>query len=269
MESKFTSTSLFPQLHYLKAGTGAPIMLIHGFPESGKLWKQVGEKLSENYTVLIPDIPGSGQSKLVGENINMGEMAQAMHAVLINEKIEKAIVAGHSMGGYVALAFAAQFPEMMAGLALVHSTAFADDDAKKEKRKKSIALIRKGGRDAFVKGMIPNLFSPASKKQHPEWIEQQIERGKELNAGAMIAYYDAMIDRRDRTNVLKEADYPVLFIAGNDDNVIPLEAIQKQKTLPKDAQLEILSDCGHLSMIEQPEALLNALKNFAESCRFN
>src|SRR5690606_25097329 len=115
------------------------------------------------------------------------------------------VMVGHSMGGYIALAFAEKYPKVLKGLSLVHSTATADTEEKKETRRKSIALIEKGGKDAFVKGMIPNLFSNHFKGAHPEIIQKQIEQGQKLKAESMVGFYTAMINRPDRRNVLTEA----------------------------------------------------------------
>jgi pimeloyl-ACP methyl ester carboxylesterase len=266
MESLYTSTSLFPHIHYRKAGSGYPLLLIHGCPENGDLWQEVIDALAEECTVLIPDTPGTGESKLVSEYVNIGELAESMRAILKQEGVEKAVVAGHSMGGYIALALAAQYPEMIAGLSLVHSTATADTEEKKEARRKSISLIRKGGKEAFVKGMIPNLFAGHFKKENPGIMERQVQRAMAMEDGTMIAFNQAMIDRPDRTEVLKTASFPVQFIVGKEDGVIPNDIIVKQKDLPRRSFVVAYEAVGHMSMIELPETLAADLKTFTAYC---
>ena len=166
------TTKHFPALAYQRYGTGPVIMLIHGFPASGSLWNKVAAPLSQAYTILVPDLPGTGNSRLDGEAVTMAELATIVPAILDDAGIDRCIVAGHSMGGYIGLAAAAQYPDRLNGLTLVHSTAVTDSEEKKEKRSKTIALIRKGGREEFIKGMVPALFSEAYKCAHPEVVNQ-------------------------------------------------------------------------------------------------
>lgn len=266
MDTFSTQTPIFPHISYHKKGTGQVLMLIHGFPEDGGLWDEIIDALSEHFTVLIPDLPGTGKSKLVTEEVNIGELAQAMYAILKEEEVEEAVIAGHSMGGYVALALADQFPDFVAGLSLVHSTATADSDKKKEARTKSIALIRKGGKEAFVKGMMPNLFSPQFKDNYPEAIEKQTTRAMDIDEGTMIAFNQAMMDRRDRTQVLTKATFPVQFIVGMDDSIIPNDIVMKQINLSATSFVSQYEGVGHMSMIEQPDSLVADLLAFTEYC---
>jgi pimeloyl-ACP methyl ester carboxylesterase len=259
------STNTFPKLSYRKEGQGPALVLIHGFPENGGLWKQVWPALSAQFTVIVPDLPGTGESAL-GVETSMESLAGAVSDILSKESIEQSVVVGHSMGGYVALAFAEKFPGKVKGLSLVHSIASADNEEKKETRRKSIALIRKGGKEAFIKQMIANLFAPTFKTTHPSVIEEQVKRGMELEADSMVAFYEAMIARTDRTNVLKNASFPVQFIIGEEDTLIPSNTALTQSSLANRNFVELYKDTGHMSMIEKPGELAKDVIQFANYC---
>jgi pimeloyl-ACP methyl ester carboxylesterase len=260
------TTRHFPQLAYRRFGEGPALMLLHGFPASGKLWDGLVAALSKEHTLLIPDIPGAGNSRLEGEEVTIEELATIVPAILDHESIDTCVLAGHSMGGYIALAAASDYQHRIAGLALVHSTALADDDEKKEKRRKSISLIRKGGREEFVKGMIPGLFSESFRAKHPDKIKAMLDEGLKLPAASMIAFYNAMIGRPDRRDVLEEARFPVQWILGENDTTIPWQSCLQQSSLPGVSFIELFKDCAHMSMVEQPELLQNQLLEFSVYC---
>lgn len=263
-ENKTISTATFPKLAYRKEGEGPVIVLLHGFPESGKLWYKVWPLLAESNTVIVPDFPGAGGSAFIGEDLTVEQMAASIKAILDNEGIKDAVIAGHSMGGYVALAFAELYKPMVKGLSMVHSLAGADDEERKELRKKSIKLIKNGGKDAFVRQMIPNLFSAAFKKQHPEEVSAQIEGGLALQPEGMAAFYNAMIKRPDRTSILQGADFPVQWLIGKEDTIATPEKATQQSLLANVNFVSVYKDCGHMGMLEQPQLLVKDLKEFAD-----
>lgn len=260
------NTTQYPKLFYRKFGTGPTLVLLHGFPESGVLWQQVWPELAGQFTVLVPDLPGSGQSALGVEKITMESMADAVNGMLEVENIDSAVFAGHSMGGYVSLAFAAKYGQKVRGLSMVHSTAYADDEEKKNNRRKAITLIRKGGREAFIRQMIPALFSPATKETRPGIIEKQVEGGLQLETESLIAYYEAMIERPERTDLLKASNFPMQWIMGKDDTVIPFTKGLQQCTLTSTNFVSVYSMCGHMSMLENGEELTKDLADFTTYC---
>ncbi|HRO43440.1 MAG TPA: alpha/beta hydrolase [Flavipsychrobacter sp.] len=265
METCNISLQGFSNIQYRKQRSGNAIVLLHGFPEDGTLWEQVVPVLAKGFSVIVPDIPGSGGSKLEEQEISIDALADSIAGILEHEKIEEAVIVGHSMGGYIALSFAEKYRKQVKGLSLVHSTATADTEEKKAARRKAIDLIKKGGKEPFVRGMIPNLFAADFKELHPEIIERQIERGMKLSDTSMIAFYNAMINRRDRTNILSSADFPVQWIIGSEDNIVPLSSSLQQSTLAS-VNYVSLYNCGHMSMIEAPERLANDLNTFGVYC---
>ena len=262
------STSKFRQLSYQTDGSGPAVVLIHGFPENSSLWAGVMPILMNGFTVIMPDVPGAGDSSLP-EDAGMESLAEAINAILEHEGIKTALLVGHSMGGYIALAFADKYPEKLAGLSLVHSIASADNDEKKETRKKSVELIRKGGKEAFIKQMIPNLFSPEFRKKHPSVIEEQVKRGMELAAESIIAFTEAMMKRPDRTGLLKNAAFPVQFVLGEDDALIPVKTALQQSSLASRNFVLLYGNTGHMSMLENPGRLAGDIKDFASYCFTN
>lgn len=262
-----TSTTDFPTISYRKSGTGPAVLLLHGFPANGSLWTRVAAELAKHFTVLTPDIPGTGTSQLGKTAVSIEDLAAIVPAILDDAGVTTCVLAGHSMGGYVALAAWARFPERIAGISLVHSTAAADDDAKKEKRAKSIAVIDNGGRDQFIKGMIPGLFAPEVKDTHPDLIEHWTTEGLKLPAATLTAFYRAMMERPSRVAALKEAAIPVQFIVGEKDSTIPWESVADQTALPNVSFIERYPATGHMGMIEQPEKLAADLQKFINYCQ--
>ncbi|HTN45970.1 MAG TPA: alpha/beta hydrolase [Flavipsychrobacter sp.] len=256
----------FPRISYSKQGNGEVLMLLHGFPENHELWKPVLPTLSQKYTVISPDLPGSGNSTLDQENITIEEMAEAVIAIVKAEKIEKMVLAGHSMGGYISLAFAEKYPSYLKGLSLIHSTATSDDEEKKTKRQKSVALIRKGGKEAFIREMVPNLFAERFRKENKAIIATQTERGMMLSENSMIAFYNAMMNRTDRTAILRNANYPIQMIIGKEEKLAPMDVLIGQAAMADISFISVFEDSLHMSMIEQPDRLASDLINFTDYC---
>ena len=263
--SQETLSSARTDLFYRKMGSGPAIVLLHGFPESGSLWRYVWDDLSANATVIIPDLPGSGNSPLEG-GCSIADMAASVKAILDGEQITRAVIAGHSMGGYVALAFAAMYPSAVAGLSLVHSTPVADDDEKKENRMKVIELVRKGGREAFLKQMVPNLFASTFKLASPELVNEQVTNALAMDADSLINFYTAMMERPDRTALLDNAGFAVQWIFGAGDTLIPISKVAQFCYRTAVNFVSYYDDCGHMSMVEAPDKLAGDLKQFVDYC---
>jgi pimeloyl-ACP methyl ester carboxylesterase len=251
---------------YQVTGKGAPVLLIHGFPENSTVWEHQQSKLEAHYTVITPDLPGSGNSPLTYP-LSIESMADFVHAILLAEGIEKAVIAGHSMGGYIALAVAEKYPDQVQGLGLVHSTAAADTEEKIEARRKSIKLMEQYGSEAFVRQAVPGMFSPATKSRQPALVDALIQMGMQCKVEALIAYYEAMIKRPERKAVLQKIKAPVLFMIGKDDTAVPMDSVLPQVTLPSRSSIHIFEDTGHMGMWEVADACSLALQQFVEFCQ--
>lgn len=251
-------------LHYRSKGEGSIIVLLHGFGEEGSIW-QNQFNLFPDYKLLVPDLPGSGESELI-DDMSMEGLAEAIKAVVENEwqdgQEKKCTLIGHSMGGYFALAFAEKYPEALNAFGLFHSTAYADNEEKKETRRKGIAFIEKNGAFEFLKTSTPNLYAPQTKEKSPALIDEHLASVRNFSAAALVRYYEAMMQRPDRTEVLKSSTVPVLFVMGRHDNAVPLEDALKQCHLPALAHVHLLEGSGHMGMKEEVERTNEILSAF-------
>lgn len=237
-------------MFYRESGEGNLVVLLHGFGEEGTIWKHQYD-LFPNHRLIIPDLPGSGKSEMA-ENMSMEGQASVLNDLLNKIGIEERVVLiGHSMGGYITLAFAEKYPELLQGFGLFHSTAYPDNEEKKETRRKGISFIKKYGAAAFLETAIPNLYAPLSKEAHTEWIEEHLLLKKAFSVEALICYYEAMINRPDRTAVLRNAGVPVLFVMGRHDIAVPVNDLLKQSHLPQQSYIHMLENSGHMGMIEE------------------
>lgn len=254
----FRSKSVF----YKSEGNGPAVILVHGFGEDSSIWDSSIEFCKKDFRLIAPDLPGSGDSPLSAEGSSMELMAEMLAEIIKAESVSTISLVGHSMGGYISLAFAANYSEKLRSLGLFHSTAYPDNEEKKEARRKSISFIGQHGADKFIRQSTPNLFSESFKEKHPSIVSEFTERNTNFSQEALVSYYEAMIARPDRSDVLKEITKPMMFIMGRFDNAIPLESNMSQCHLPTIAYLKILENSGHVGMIEEPDQALPFLFNF-------
>jgi pimeloyl-ACP methyl ester carboxylesterase len=251
---------------YQVSGQGSTVVLVHGFGEAGEIWKNQVAFLADRFQLIVPDLPGSGRSELI-EDMSMEGMAEAIKMILDNEtRGEQAEVCmiGHSMGGYITLAFAEKYEDRLNSFGLFHSTAYADSEEKKATRRKGIEFIKGHGSFEFLKTAIPNLFSADSRSQMPNSIEELVDQGHNFSAEALVSYYVSMIKRPDRTDVLTKVKKPVLFVLGKYDTAIPLEDALKQCHLPERSYINILHCSGHMGMLEETEKSNRLLVQFID-----
>ncbi|MBV9961896.1 MAG: alpha/beta hydrolase, partial [Parafilimonas sp.] len=164
------------------------------------------------------------------------------------------------------LAFAEKYPEKLKAFGFVQSTAFADSEEKKQTRLKGIRVMKAYGSYTFLKTAIPGLFAEQFKKEHPAIVNEFIEAGQGFKSENLQQYYYAMMQRPDRTHVLKNSKVPVLFVMGTEDIASPLNDSLKQSHLPEIAYIHIIENAGHMSMLEAPGKLNSILENFANAC---
>lgn len=264
MENKFL---LFhnTKISYKTYGSGTAVVLIHGFGEDSSIWDEQVAFLKEKYFLIVPDLPGTGESEMLRIlKAEIFDFAEVIKEVLSAENITKTIMIGHSMGGYITLAFAEKYPEFLLAFGLVHSGAYADDNEKIKTRKKSIRFIEDNGSAAFLKTAIPGLFFDV--KENAKEIDSLIIKGNVFNADTLVQYYYAMINRPDRTETLRKMPYPVLFIIGEHDKAIPFEHSLQQSHMPAHAYIHILRNSAHMSMVEEAEKINEILAQFLHSC---
>lgn len=249
------------RLAYWSRGSGPALVLLHGFCEDSSMWWPYAEPFTKNHQVIGIDLCGFGKSDL-SQSSSMRRCAESVAAVLDVLNIEKAALLGHSMGGYIALAFAEQYPQRLSGLGLFHSQPFADSPAKKEEREKSIFFIERRGVKPFVGQLAKKLFGRRFAERQPEAIAAFIEQAASYSPEAVIAAARAMKNRPSRSAVLAKIQVPVLFLVGKEDQAIPRGNSLRQLVLPDWALLHIWAEVGHIGTQEAPEASRAAIQQW-------
>lgn len=238
------------KIAYRSTGQGLPVVLLHGFCEDSRMWEEFVENLpADTYQFICMDLPGHGQSSPVAE-ASMELFADAVQALADVLSLPPFVLIGHSMGGYVGLAYAERYGSRLQGLGLFHSHPYADSEEKKEGRRKSIAFIEQHGHIVFVKQLIPKLFAPSFANNNSFLIDKLSVRASQSPQVGFVDALQAMIDRPDRSEVLRQLAAPVLFIVGEEDSAIPAEDSMAQLSLPAIASVHILPKVGHMGMFE-------------------
>jgi len=250
-------------ISYTSAGTGKCIVLLHGFTESSSIWNKFARALSIHFRVITIDLPGFGKSECVAEVHTMERFADVVHAVLIACKARKCLMVGHSMGGFVTLAFAKKYPGMLQGISLFHSHPFGDSEEGKINRERAVKLMRES-RQNYIFQFIPSLFAPEMQEKHAVAIRKLVKEASKIPVESLIASSEGMKLRPDSAEFLKTFEIPVLFIVGMKDSRAPLDRIGEMILLPKHSESLILKEIGHMGYIEAYEETLQAIWCFAK-----
>ncbi len=240
------------KISYTDAGKGTAVVLLHGFLENSTMWNYLAPVLSQKNRVVCIDLLGHGQTDCLGYVHTMEDMSDAVHQVLSELKIRKAIFVGHSMGGYVALAFAELYPEFMKGLVLLNSTSRADSDERIANRTRAIKAVKQNY-VAAVRMSIANLFSEENREKLIEQIEWVREEALQTPLQGIIAAQEGMKLRKDREVLLHFAPYPIMLILGKKDPVLNYEENLEQIE-GTNVQLVTFND-GHMSHLENQAEL--------------
>lgn len=249
------------RIRYSDEGKGRAVVLLHGFPENLEIWKEFSAKLSKSFRVIAIDLPGLGESENIGYVHTMDLMAKCVHAIMQQLDLRRYVIVGHSMGGYVGLAFAELFPENLRGLCLFHSSAVADSDEKKLDRDKASETAKKHTAQ-FLKVFAANLFAD---EDDPS-IKKLQQLTTDTSARGTVAALQGMKMRPSREIVLKFAQYPVLFIMGKKDKLMNWEKILPQTEIPPHSEVLLLEEVAHMGFYEAPKETLRAVRKFAYKC---
>ncbi len=256
---KFQKKSIF----FTDDGKGKVIVLLHGFTESLKIWKHFSALLSEKYRVICIDLPGHGKSECIDWVHSMELQAEVVRAVLRKKKIKKCLIVGHSMGGYITLAFAGKYPEMLKGFGLFHSHCYADSPEDQLNRDRTIGIVNQD-KFGFVSQFIPGLFPLEVHEKFEKEIKKLVKSAEKMPKEAVIAALEGMKTRKDQSALLTNTEIPVLFILGLKDSKAPLQKLWEMITMPKVSQALLLKDCGHMGYIEASAETLAAIQSFAK-----
>ena len=252
-------------LHIADSGVGEKcVVLLHGYLESMYVWDDFTSLLTPSVRVITVDIPGHGISEVKGEVHTMEMVADVLHEMLNSLGIEKVTMVGHSMGGYVSLAFCARYPEQLEGLVLLSSSPNPDTDLKKENRRREIALVRAGKKDALARVAPEAGFAEHNRRRLKSYIDDLVECVHITEDDGIVALLGGMIERVDQNEMLRKCGVPQLFIMGKHDAYIPVEAAEAIIANNPQAEVAWLENSGHMGFIEEPEACAEALLKFVE-----
>ena len=254
----FKNTSI----SYTDQGKGTAVVLLHGFLENKKMWNAFIPEWSKKFRIITIDLLGHGETECMGYVHSMENNADAVHEVLSELRLRKAILVGHSMGGYVALAFAELYPDVVKGLVLLNSTSRADSDERKTNRDRAIKAVKQSFQN-FISLSISNLFSEENRERLSEAIDNVKQEALKTPLQGIVASLEGMKTRADREVLLHLTPYPKVLVLGEKDPVLNYEETKEQI---EDTQVQLLNfPDGHMSHIENQEALQEELLQFFKS----
>lgn len=247
------------KINYTDSGKGTALVLLHGFLENLGMWNLYVDAFSKKNRVITIDLLGHGATGCLGYIHKMEDQADMVHHVLHELKIRKAILIGHSMGGYIALAFAELYPDFMKGLVLLNSTARADSDERKTNRDRAILAVKQNY-TTFVRMSIGNLFSEENRTKLVNEIEHVRNEALKTPLQGIVAALEGMKIRKDREVLLHFTDFPKLLILGQKDPVLDFE---ESKTQIENTKVEFVDfEDGHMTHIENQYELKPILLDF-------
>jgi len=228
------------------------MVLLHGFLESSTMWKPLIPQLSKNRTVVTIDFPGHGKSDSISEIHTMELMAEVVDELLKHLQIPSATFIGHSMGGYVILAYAEMFPEKVEKIILLNSTPVADSEEKKENRNRALQVIDQNPQ-LYINMAIGNLFAENSREKFSSEIEALKAEASSFPVEGIKAAIKGMRDRKDRTEVLMNFTKPKYMVLAEEDSILPL--LETKRVAENcNVSLKVIKG-GHMSLIENQESI--------------
>jgi pimeloyl-ACP methyl ester carboxylesterase len=249
-----------PKLFIHDIGSGLPVLFIHGYPLDHTIWKDQFA-LSDRYRILAPDLPGFGKSH-ASKNLSMSDYADTAARLMDEKNIDKAVLIGHSMGGYISLAFAEHHGPRLLGLGLVCSQAGADSEEGKAGRFKNADRVEKEGFGFIVESMIEKLLSPSNYTNQLQLVSELRSIMQGSTSEGVITALEAMAGRKDQFDTLKKLDVPIFITAGNDDVLIPAERSFQMSEACKHPHFNSFAGCGHMAMMENSQEFNTALGRF-------
>lgn len=242
------------ELAYERKGGGTPLVLLHGYPLDHTIWAPLVPLLQQDFDLILPDLRGFGRSPASPAPYQMSDVADDIASLLDHLGIKKAAVVGHSMGGYIALAFARSHPQHLLGLGLVASQAAADTPERKTERYQLAERVEANGAGEVADSMPALLTSDADLQT---WLKKLILRQSPAGvAGALRA----IAGRTASTPFLAAFDFHVCLIHGLADRFLPVERAREMKAAVKDGDLTLIEAAGHMPMMETPQMTADALK---------
>ncbi len=253
------------QVAYSDRGKGRTVVLLHGFLGSKEIWETMSATLSKHFRVIAIDLPGHGQTGCYGYIHSMELMARCVKKVMDSLRLKRYVIIGHSMGGYVALAFGELFNDNLRGICLFHSTAYADSEQKKKDRSRAIKLVKTDAR-LYTRDTIKNLFATRNLPHLKKEIQFARKIATKTSRRGIVAALEGMKDRPNRDIILNFARYPIMMIIGRYDNILPMQSLLNQSELIRNRHILLLENEGHMGFLEAPELCTKHLKRFLRNC---
>lgn len=246
------------KIRFSDQGEGAVFVILHGYLESIETFDALACELSKSARVICIDLPGHGKSDLKQNQVSVEDMADAVNVVIQHLDINLIHMLGHSMGGYVALAFADKYADNLASFSFLHSSANADTEEKRNSRTREIEFIRKGKKELICSTAVPNTFSKNNQETYSGEIDVLIEIASNTKDEGVVAALNAMMNRPDRNDMLRTLSVPKYSFIGKEDNFIPFDkgmAWAKQNGM----KAIVLEHSGHMGFVEEKEKCLEAV----------
>ena len=249
-------------MNYVDQGQGMAVLLIHGFPLDRTIWEPQAQALAGKYRVITPDLRGHGLSQATPPPYGMDSYVADLIALLDHLGIRRVVVGGLSMGGYVTLAFYHKHPDRVLGLILADTKAGPDTPEGKKGRDDMAELARREGAKAVAEKLTPKMFAPTTYENNNALVEQTRRMMEATPVDGIVGALNAMRDRPDSTPMLSQIRVPSLVVVGQEDTLIPVAESQKMAEQIPGARLAVVPGAGHLSSLEQPEAVTRALREY-------
>jgi len=246
--------------------SGVPVVLLHGYLESSEIWKSFSDELKQYFRIIRIDLPGHGESGILHKIQTMEQLAEAVRFILDALFIDRCVLIGHSMGGYVTLAFKELYNERLLGFSLFHSTPFPDTLEKKLSRDKEIELVKQNKKDLIINTNVSKVFADDNLDILQEDVERVKEIARKTSDEGIIATLEGMKLRPDRYEIIKKSNIPFMLILGKKDNHIPFENMISRIEVNQMGELNVLENSGHIGFIEEPEKSADMIKSFVQKC---
>ena len=247
------------KVHYSDHGHGPVMVFLHGFLEDLSMWKSIVDSLKKTNRVICVDLLGHGKTGNLGYVHSMEDQAEMIKQLLDHLNLKRYAMIGHSMGGYIALAFADMYPNPLTALCLMNSTALADDKEKKRNRDRGINAVKQNHR-TFIRLAIPNLFSEENRTLFSNEILEITDAALKMSQRGIIAALEGMKIRKNRTKILENRDFPILMIISKKDPALDYKTLLKQSDLGK--VKKVVFEDGHMSHVENRVELIKELTKF-------
>ena len=251
------------EMAYDDIGSGPALILAHGYPFDRSMWREQIDVLSaQGNRVVAPDLRGMGETKATGEISTMADMARDVAALMDRVEIDRAVICGLSMGGYVAFEFAKLFPTRLNGLVLAGTRAPADNEQERQARLQQVEQMLANGMSGIAEASPPKLLAPRTLAEKPEVVARLHEMILQSDPQGAAAAQRGMAARRDYSDDLASMNVPTLVMVGCDDPIRPVADAEFMHDRIRHSRLEIIEDAAHMTNMEQPEVFNAALLNF-------